>query len=215
MLAMIAAMVFLSVGCSSEFGIEEQLYQCATDEDCGDGLDCYTGLCADKDEFESLCRGYCSDFFDTCVSLVTDRQLSFDAFDECMGVCQAYPINGTEGNDDVNNLQCRLLHMERAKRSAGPGETLLHCGHSSPSGANRCGDTTKECLFFCHDLMDRCTGENRQFDTQQRCLQACKGYQDDGSFDCRRNAVPEPNQKLEVEFDCANSAAESPRCEES
>jgi hypothetical protein len=212
MLLLLSATGLSSLGCNSDLGIDEQTYECTTTSDCGDGLVCFTGQCAESALLEARCDTYCADYGSRCNESVGGLVHTFSDRDECMEVCETYPINGVEGATGGNSVQCRLYHLQAARGAVSSQRT--HCPHASPSGAGVCGRTSESCLSFCFLLMQHCTGDNRQFETPQNCLNACnKDYQTvGGRFVCRDTHASNAAEGVELEFSCDNAASEEPVC---
>lgn len=189
-------------GCSSDLGIERVQFQCAEDGDCGDGLTCRAGLCTDEAQVEQQCSDYCDTFLQRCASSQIEALFTFRDKPECMEVCRTYPTNGEEGDTTGNTLQCRAYHLEAAASDAS-----THCPHASARGVQFCGDTDRKCLSYCFQLMDTCTGGNRQFDTPQGCLSACSEYRRGGvigengdTLECRLGHLADAIEGVEVEL---------------
>lgn len=180
--------------CNSSLQIDEELYACEFDEDCGPDLECYTGRCLDVESIDQKCEDYCNGFLETCSGVVI-AQRDFEDFDDCFDICVTFPANADDGASTGNSLQCRLYHLGAAQV-----DPELHCPHASWKGTNRdgtpqCGSgASLDCLEYCFDIMDTCTGEATQFGSSQDCLDVCSTYRrlEVGSafgtdtFECRR-----------------------------
>lgn len=212
-LAVVAGLV---AGCNSDLGVEETDFVCASDDECQTGESCLASRCANLEERDELCDVYCEDYRTTCTTTVVGVDLGFATTEACQKHCKWYPLTGELGDQSGNSLYCRLYHLDAAKSQS----ASTHCPHASWRGETFCGDVeSRACLRYCFEIMDKCTGENRQFDGQLECLEACADYDDpqlgesgSNTLECRREAMDNVEDEVELDLYCPKAGPNSDEC---
>ncbi|MFP4596684.1 MAG: hypothetical protein ACLFVJ_00445 [Persicimonas sp.] len=215
---MALATVLVLVGCESQLGIDQAVFECVEDAECGDDNVCRDRVCHDPAELEAMCETYCQEFGELCSELAGDDTfLGFSSSERCRNVCGTYPTNAKADAYQGNSVQCRLNHLEAARQET-PAE---HCPHTASGGDGICGDdSSRICLAYCSILVNECTGDVEQFSTPQGCLAACAGYSDDGqngdqrgdTVQCRLRYALSVAGGVEVPLNCGFAGPNSQKC---
>lgn len=216
--AVMIAATLAFVGCESQLGVEQALFECDEDNQCGDGNICRDRICRDPDKLESLCDSYCQEFGDLCSELAgPDTFPGFASGERCMRICRTYPTNAADDAYEGNSVQCRLNHLEAAAEES----ATSHCPHTASGGATICGDnSSRVCLEYCATLVNKCTGDVEQFSSPQGCLAECADYADDGqvgdesgdTIQCRFRYARSVADGVEVPLNCRFAGPNSREC---
>ncbi len=206
------------VGCESQLGVEQAMFECVEDAECGDGNVCRDRVCRNPDELEAMCESYCQEFGDLCSELASpDTFADFRDAAHCLEVCSTYPTDAQDDAYQGNSVQCRLNHLEAA-RQEGAG---VHCPHTASGGDGICGeDSSRLCLSYCATMVNECTGEVEQFSSPKECLDTCAGYSRGGqvgdrsgdTLQCRARYARSVADGVEVPLNCRFAGPESQEC---
>lgn len=97
----------------------------------------------------------------------------------CKKACAAIPDTGglDTGDDyeDVDNLQCRLIHLGSVGRTQDEPDEA-HCSHGSFIPTSRCllpEEEEPECEEYCRIVTVTCTGEFAVYADKDQCMAAC------------------------------------------
>jgi hypothetical protein len=159
--AVLAALLFGNLRCSSALGIEDAKCDPALPE-------------CSPDAPSRLCQDYCSAVMTNC----TDDNAVYESVSTCHAVCKLLDP-GEEGTDSGNTVRCRL----RQAIAAGPegvNEPDSHCAGAGPGGEGADGEAlcADNCDGYCSLMMAACD----DFSSVSACRKACRDVPDLGGY---------------------------------